>query len=98
MGLGENKWSARTGRAERACFRAVIIICYMVIWCTVERIDDKQGLKLLKLFAAQILFCFFSSFSLYWGVLFFVFSLFFFFLSFRFYRYKFSYKHLTIFT
>ena len=26
MGLGENKWSARTGRAERACFRAVIVI------------------------------------------------------------------------
>ena len=27
MGLGENKWSARTGRAEKACFRAVIVIC-----------------------------------------------------------------------
>ena len=26
MGLGENKWSARTGRAEKACFRAVIVI------------------------------------------------------------------------
>ena len=25
-GLGENKWSARTGRAERACFHAVIVI------------------------------------------------------------------------
>ena len=34
MGLGENKWSAQTGRTEKACFRAVIVIWlygYMVI-------------------------------------------------------------------